>query len=544
MKQGYQKIQIAIQKRALHFGNTQKDTSFEIRERGWYFDFYPILSDIETLDVIAELFWEKFAIHYPFQIAGVESAAFPLLTAIALKGKQRGHEPNTFFIRKSRKKTNATKIIEGIITSDPIIIVDDFIDSGKTCIRALEVLSSFEKKVLCIFCILQIRDLTSYTLIETGQVHIEPLFTSADFGLPIPAQKNNNTSAFIYDIVWTFKSLDPNYFYVIPKSAPVIDNERVYFGSDNGNFWALNQNDGSVAWKFKVGLPIFGKSIFSSPALYKNRVFFGSYDGNVYALNTKNGGRLWIFREADWVGSSPALAPSINLLFIGLEFGLFKKKGGIAALNMETGEKVWEQYMPEYTHSSPAYFHPQRVVVVGCNDGVVRAYRAKTGTLLWSFETRGPVRENFAFDEKKNRVLFGSHDGYLYALDIRTGKKVALFNTGEAIYSAPRIHNNIVCIASLNKRIYGLDRMTLEKRWEFETAGRIFASPHIINENIYIGSNDGRMYEIESATGKQVSFFQTAERIVNKIAYNEHSKCIFLPTFANEIFCLRKKKMQ
>ena len=106
-----------------------------------------------------------------------------------------------------------------------------------------------------------------------------------------------------------------------------------YFGSDSGYFWALRQSDGSVAWKFKVGYPVNGKSIFSTPAIDDEKVYFGSYDGNVYALDKSSGRLSWKFGDADFVGSSPALAPDLGLLFIGLEFGLFRKQGGIAAIS-------------------------------------------------------------------------------------------------------------------------------------------------------------------------------------------------------------------
>jgi hypothetical protein len=40
------------------------------------------------------------------------------------------------------------------------------------------------------------------------------------------------------------------------------------------------------------------------------------------------------------------------------------------------------------------------------------------------------------------------------------------------------------------------------------------------------------------------SFFQASERIVNAIAYNERTKRFFVPTVANEIYCLSLKSAQ
>ena len=49
------------------------------------------------------------------------------------------------------------------------------------------------------------------------------------------------------------------------------------------------------------------------------------------------------------------------------------------------------------------------------------------------------------------------------------------------------------------------------------------------------------MYEIDLISGKELSFFQATERITNKIVYNAETERFFVPTFANEIYCLEKQ---
>jgi len=71
---------------------------------------------------------------------------------------------------------------------------------------------------------------------------------------------------------------------VVPKSAPVLDENYVFYGTDLGEFIALHQEDGSLAWNFRIGSHPKGKGIFSSPALYNELIYFGAHDGNVYAL--------------------------------------------------------------------------------------------------------------------------------------------------------------------------------------------------------------------------------------------------------------------
>lgn len=508
----------------------------------WIFDFRRAFLDAQVLSDISALFWKKYADQEKFQIGGVEAAAIPLITALIIGARQYGSEPNGFFIRKSRKKTGLLRLIEGQLTNDRVVLVDDLINSGDSLRRQIEILKDEGKRVTDIFVILRFRDVANYTYFADKDISIHALFSLHDFSDLVPLQSPPTSAAVphAFKAKWRFKSEGANYFYVGPKSAPAIDADNIYFGSDSGYFWAIKQSDGSVVWKFKVGFHARGKYIFSSPVVYENSVFFGAYDGNFYSLDSQTGRKRWIFMEADWIGSSPCLAIDLSLIFVGLEFGLWKKRGGIAALNIRTGDKVWEHSMPEYTHSTPAYSAKNSIVLCGCNDSAAYAFDARSGSFLWKYQTGGEIKQSFALDESRGLVAFGSFDKCVYVLKITSGELVHKIETREAIYSTPLIFENKLFVASLDKRLYCIDIDTGHIRWHFETGGRIFASPEIFQSKLYIGSNDGKLYELDPESGANTARFQATERITNKIAFNTRTGKIFLPTFANEIYCLAR----
>ncbi len=343
--------------------------------------------------------------------------------------------------------------------------------------------------------------------------------------------------------------------YVVSKSQPIINERKIYFGADNRTFWALNQSDGEVAWKFKVGSRTKFKSIFSNPVLYKNTVIFGSYDGNIYALDRDTGNKVWTFAEADWVGFSPSLAAELDLVFIGLEFGLLRKRGGIVALNAQTGRKVWGDYThPALTHYSPLYITERRQVVIGSNDGKARLYEAKTGKKLWEFTTfggadydinsghgfsQGDIKESFAYDAERDYIVFGCADGFLYILNRKNGHLVYHHKCEFGVYTTPVIHNNQVYFSSTDKKLRCIDLRNLSLVFEVSVDGtRIFSSPVVIKGCLYIGTNAGRLHEINPKTGESLGHYQTRERITNSLVYNPKTNRYFLPTYANEIISL------
>ncbi|OGG80302.1 hypothetical protein A3A39_03470 [Candidatus Kaiserbacteria bacterium RIFCSPLOWO2_01_FULL_54_13] len=508
----------------------------------WLFDFRSVILEPRWLDFVAEAFWKRFADKYPFQVGGAETLGIALVAAIVMKGVEHGTPVNGFFIRKSRKRTGLMKNIEGFLNEHPIILVDDIVNSGRTFEKQIVELTDRKKRVSDLFTILAFRDASAYTLARKRNVVLHSLFTLPDFGLKSLSSTPQRSPRRELEIVWHFQAGSPSFNIVVQKSAPVIDETCVYFGDDAGTFRALDQQTGEVRWSYEIEKHPRDKGIFSSPALYHGCVYFGGYDGNVYSLSTRDGALRWKFSDADWIGSSPSLAPDLGYLFIGLEFGLWKKRGGIVALDMSNGNKIWSAVTEELTHCSPLYIKEERAVAIGSNDSIAYLYDSKTGAERWRFSAAGNFKTKPAYDPLRRLILFGSMDGNTYALRASDGRPIYSFPAGAGIYSTPLVHDDVFYVASLDKSLYAVELDTGKLLWEFQTAGRIFASPILADNSLWIGSNDGRLYELDPKGGSLRSSFQVSERIVNAVAYNEKSGHLFLPTHANEIYCLKEKE--
>ncbi len=506
----------------------------------WIFDFRALLLQPRWLNTYAEIFWDTHKNLYPFQVCGMESAAISLVAAIVMKGTERGTPVNGIYIRKSRKRTGLLRQIEGTPNDKKVILVDDLINSGSTFKKQIDILSRSHLSVAHIFALLAFRPIEEYGALTSQGISITHLFTLQDFNLPPVKNKKNTPIQNTFETLWHFEAPNPSYSLVVQKSAPAIDEDTVYFGSDAGIFYALDQKTGDIRWSFRIGKFPENKGILSSPALHNDRVFFGAYDGTVYALKSDTGAVAWKYSDADWVGSSPCIASNLNLLFVGLEFGLWNKRGGIVALNIETGSEVWRQKMPTLTHCSPLYIPEENMVVVGSNNATIYAYEANTGTPLWHCYVVGDAKASFVYDKSRRCILFGTVNGQFYAISAQNGNPLFSKEITGGMYSTPTIDGDTTYVASLDKCIYAIDMNTWTDRWTFETGGRIFASPIVLNGHVWIGSNDGKLYEINAASGKLKSFFQATERIVNRIAHNEKTGVYFVPTQANEMYCLRK----
>lgn len=528
--------------------DTTSITKLELPDQApnwWIFNFKGFFFDKDVAKNLAELFWREalknFSDDRPIAVGGMESGAIPLVSALTLFAPQN-KKVTGFFVRKSRKKSDLAQNIEGSIPDNSyIIVVDDVLNRGNSFEKIKRVLESYGRNANYFFSIIRYRDIDFYEQ-KKFNVPILSLFELNDFqgtlGLKnIKEPKYKPT--FEYRNLWALQLCKPHSYYVVPKSTPALHQGILYQGVDDGSFFAIRAETGEIAWKVKLSFGAEGKRIFSSPVLHKDTVIFGGYDGNLYCLEKETGKKRWIFFDADAIGSSPVLAEDLGLVYVGLEFSLWRKQGGVAAIDLVTGKSVWTHYeIHGLTHGSPAYSSKFKMVVCGSNDNKIYCFNARNGKIIWIFETMAEVKYRPIFDEVKGSVYVACLDGKVYEIDVKKGRLKKDYSALAGFYSSPVLYKDSLIIGSLDRNIYCWSIKTGKQIWIHPTQGRIFASPIIHKHRIYIGSNDGRLRVLDPESGKSLGDILLAERIVNQVQIEDDK--IYIPTQACQLLAFEE----
>jgi len=86
--------------------------------------------------------------HFNFQLAGLETAATPMLSAIPLVAKKFGIELNSFVVRKDRKEYGLLNWIEGQIKeSVPVLMIDDLISGSNSMKKCNDILTLYHSNI-------------------------------------------------------------------------------------------------------------------------------------------------------------------------------------------------------------------------------------------------------------------------------------------------------------------------------------------------------------------------------------------------------------
>jgi outer membrane protein assembly factor BamB len=336
-------------------------------------------------------------------------------------------------------------------------------------------------------------------------------------------------------------------------ATPAVDQGVVYVGSYDGAFYALDEATGKQRWKFDTagerrfeakglhGIPPKNQTYFdawdmflSSPVVGQGAVFFGSGDGNVYALDQWTGAERWKFKTGDVVHASPAYAA--GTLYVG------SWDSYLYALDTATGTEKWRFKTGDdpATHnqvgfqSSPAVV--KGVVYVGCRDSHLYAVDTQTGQKKWDYDLKGSwVVGSPAVTE--GTVYFGTSDTNLFiALEAETGKLVYQQQDNAYLFSSPAIAGGVVYVGKMNGGLIARDRKTGQTLWEYFTEssvrneggllkpdrsrnepalfrasdlggvagverifslGAVASSPLVADGLVYFGSTDGNVYALK-----------------------------------------------
>jgi len=273
-------------------------------------------------------------------------------------------------------------------------------------------------------------------------------------------------------------------------SSPAVVNGKVYYGSGDGNVYAVDTASGLLQWKFATG-----DVVHASPAVANGVLYIGSWDGNFYALDAETGQQKWLFAGGqdpaahNQVGFQSSAAVVDGTVFVGC------RDAHVYALDAASGRRKWDYPTSKsWVNGTPAVH--DGLVYVGTSDSSrFMALDARSGRLRFNFDAKSYVFSSAAV--AGGLVYFGSHNGKLYAIDARTGAQAWEFQTAASQADPLGILNPD---GSLDQQaftpLFGDFQDMYIDFYRFTSIGGIMGSPVVDQGTVYFGSLDGNVYAL------------------------------------------------
>jgi outer membrane protein assembly factor BamB len=261
-----------------------------------------------------------------------------------------------------------------------------------------------------------------------------------------------------------------------------------------------------LKWRFSTKGPVY-----SSPIVYKNKVYAGSYDKTFYALDAATGKEVWRFASDGEIFGAPAAANGI------VYFG--SKDGKVYALDADTGKPLWD-YATEGKITT-SVLESGGVVYAAGSDLYLYALRgakdAPRGRRVWRMkfadnEFLGGIYSSPVIFE--GSVISAGKNGAIYATDIKSGGRNWFKRTDSAIYSPMSVSDAVVYVSSFERKVYALDAKTGKQKWSKDLNGEYaYGAPVIVKDKLYLGLRNGHIKVFDKASGKEKSDFALCDSI-------------------------------
>jgi outer membrane protein assembly factor BamB len=324
------------------------------------------------------------------------------------------------------------------------------------------------------------------------------------------------------EIVWQ-ESVGDGIGDYFSRLSPAIGYGKIFAADREGTIVALSPESGDVIWELDVSTPskksslgnLYGVFAGRVPAkvsggitLANNTLYLGTENGEVFAINQEDGSINWRTKVPSEILSAPAT--DAGIVVVNTVAGI------LLGLDAETGEIKWrnESDVPPLTLrgvSAPAAANGG--AIVGLATGRLQVSIIDSGLTAWEqviAKPAGATELERIVDIDSKPLVFGgtvfvvSYAGSLSAVELRTGQVV--WTRDYASFRNVSIAGNRLFVTDNNSNLYAIDRRNGVELWSSTTLRRrnlTEATP--VGEYIVVGDKFGFLHWFTQDEGKYVS---------------------------------------
>jgi len=304
-------------------------------------------------------------------------------------------------------------------------------------------------------------------------------------------------------IKWTYPASGTNgssAFY----GTPAVTDGKVFIGCDDGHLDALDETSGESIWQVVTGGPVR-----SAPVIDNGIVYFGSLDTKLYAVREDT-------QQPAWGGSFRTTGPITGAVVMGGDSVIFADgNNSLYCAQKATGRLLWSVNFSGGLMSVPAIYADGTVFVASDHDlyGLAPSVgQTKWHTTLAAAITAAPALSTdndtlYAPTTDGNLVAVNTHGQILWTTAVDGVVKTSPVATTNAIIVATR-GGVVEGVSPENGRIlwsYSLRAMNPPIQVQETNNGLITASPLVTQDAVYTLGNEGTLTAFKSGAVDEIA---------------------------------------
>ena len=259
-------------------------------------------------------------------------------------------------------------------------------------------------------------------------------------------------------------------------------------------------------WNMTVGDGHDEGFLYLEPLFTGDQIYAVSADGELYAVEPENGKVAW-YRQLDQTIMAGVGGDNRRLYLV-------TRDARLLALSREDGRELWSARLPNEVLAAPS--SNGFMVVAQSIDGKVHAFSAEAGEKLWQYDSAVPVLSLRAAASPMvgaDLVLASLANGRLLALAAENGQPVWQYQVGEPqgrselerlvdIAGKPLILETAAMVVGYQGKLAMVDVQTGREIWSREASS--LNSPAISKGNIYVSSANGEILALRGSDRREI----------------------------------------
>lgn len=288
----------------------------------------------------------------------------------------------------------------------------------------------------------------------------------------------------------------------------VVGEGIIVFGDDEGGISAIDTATRKRRWRV-----VTGDTVEATPMIAGGKVFAGSNDGVFRALDARDGGVVWSLEGGEKFPTGAVLADRN-----GEPVVLVNGYDGIArCLRPADGKEQWRHETGDYVNGSPVMLDGGWTAFGGC-DAKLHILSVADGTAGGSLKSDAQIIRSMAAWEG---TLYGvNHANQLFAAARDSESPLWIHELEDTQFlTAPAADDARIYVGCRDKCLHAVDRLTGKPLWKFKTGGRISGAPLVFDDAVVFGSVDGRLYAVDKSGGAELWRLELGEEFETAPAF-------------------------
>lgn len=271
--------------------------------------------------------------------------------------------------------------------------------------------------------------------------------------------------------------------------------DRLYFGASDGNFYAVNLNNGQTVWTF----PVHAETL-AAPTVEGGIVYFESGADVVYALDASTGKQVWVYNRQ--LTGNLSIRATTRPTVAGEKLLVGFSDGFVVALRKRDGGLIWERKIGKSNRFRDVDATPVvdgSEIYVASFDAALYSLNLETGDVNWTLDDGAYVPVTLGAGRFADRLFYSTAGGKIYSVQKATGRVLTTIPIKKGIATQVSLFRGFIVYGESEGSLIIADAEKGQQVAKFDPGYGIVARPAVIDGTgeAFFLSNGANLYALK-----------------------------------------------